>query len=329
MKRAMLKFPVYLVLFSLSVLLLLPISAMAEGDGAWTTPASPGYTFLIEEDLVNNEKHMAMTVLKPGYVGGETYWGQASASKASTYLLKPLNDDFDMIATWQFNSVTQATVTVESCTANCLWQAGEVVTLNKFFGDMKADIWIASRVPETGQTGCWDANGTSIFCTGTGQDGEYQLGVLPAVPPSTNPYTVYGWGGVRFTDNLDGTVTDNLTGLIWLKNANCFSSRTWTNALSDCNSLANETCSLTDGSSAGDWRLPNINELHSLVDPTQSNPALPVDYPFANVLSSSYWSSTTYASNPYYAWFVYMSYGNVNYANMDYSYYVWPVRSGN
>ena len=39
-------------------------------------------------------------------------------------------------------------------------------------------------------------------------------------------------------DNSDGTVTDNLTRLIWLKNANCFGSKTWSEALSDCNSLA-------------------------------------------------------------------------------------------
>ena len=63
-------------------------------------------------------------------------------------------------------------------------------------------------VPKTGQTGCWDAGGTSIPCAGTGQDGEYQAGV------SVDP---------RLTDNGDGTVTDNLTELVWLTNADCFS----------------------------------------------------------------------------------------------------------
>jgi hypothetical protein len=33
--------------------------------------------------------------------------------------------------------------------------------------------------------------------------------------------TGVAWPNPRFTDNSDGTVTDNLTGLIWLKNANC------------------------------------------------------------------------------------------------------------
>ncbi|MEJ2240301.1 MAG: hypothetical protein P8X82_18580, partial [Gemmatimonadales bacterium] len=73
-------------------------------------------------------------------------------------------------------------------------------------------------VPQTGQTRCWDDSGSAISCAGTGQDGEYQTGVT--VDP-------------RFADNGDGTVTDNLTGLIWLQNADCFWIRNWTDALSD------------------------------------------------------------------------------------------------
>ena len=57
-----------------------------------------------------------------------------------------------------------------------------------------------SPVPKTGQT-------TSYA---TGDDGELEKGVA--------------WPNPRFTDNNNGTVTDNLTGLIWLKHANCFGS---------------------------------------------------------------------------------------------------------
>ena len=64
-----------------------------------------------------------------------------------------------------------------------------------------------TRVPQTGQTKCYDNVGQEIDCEDTGQDGDFQAGVEWPVP--------------RFTDNADGTVTDNLTGLIWLKNANC------------------------------------------------------------------------------------------------------------
>jgi uncharacterized protein DUF1566 len=333
MKKMMLKFPVYLVLFSLTVLCLIPNSAMAEGDGGWTTTTSPGYIFQIEEDLFNNQKHLAMTVIKPDLDGTEVYWGPASGSDSSTYLLNPLlHAGSDMIATWQFNSPTQATVTVESCTTNCFWQSGQVVTLNKIFGDQKS-MGSATRVPKTGQTECWDTNGDAINCTGTGQDGEYQLGVLPAVTPSEeNPYTVYGWTGIRFTDNLDGTVTDNLTGLIWLKNANCLEG-SWTEALSACSNLASGTCGLRDGSAAGDWRLPNINELRSLIDPTRSSPALPVGYPFTGLQGNGfYWSSTTLVSDleeQFAAYFIIMNTGEVTRASKGgFQLFIWPVRSG-
>jgi hypothetical protein len=123
-------------------------------------------------------------------------------------------------------------------------------------------------VAQTGQTGCWDFNGTSIECIGTGQDGEYQDG------ESVDP---------RFTDNGDGTVTDNLTGLIWLQDPTCFGLRNWTDALSDANTLANGSCGLTDGSIAGDWRLPNVKEFQSLIDFGQHDPALPPGHPFSGV----------------------------------------------
>jgi hypothetical protein len=170
-----------------------------------------------------------------------------------------------------------------------------------------------SAVPKTGQTACWDESGAPVECAGTGQDGEYQTGV------SVDP---------RFTDNADGTVTDNLTGLIWLKNANCFGYQFWTTALSDANTLAAGSCGLTDGSVAGAWRLPNVKELESLIDLGQINPALPVGHPFSGVQSNNYWSSTTSASSPSIAWHVYLYNGIVSIDNKTGGHPVWPVRGG-
>ena len=98
----------------------------------------------------------------------------------------------------------------------------------------------------------------------------------------------------RLTDNQDGTVTDSITGLVWLKNAGCFSPANWASALAQVNGLANGTCGLSDGSAAGQWRLPNINELESLVDVSASNPAVTPGSPFTNVSTGIYWSSTSY-----------------------------------
>jgi hypothetical protein len=102
------------------------------------------------------------------------------------------------------------------------------------------------------------------------------------------------WPGKRFTDNGDGTVTDHLTGLIWLKNAGCFNPALFAAALAEANQLASGACGLADGSKAGDWRLPNINELESMVDVSQSHPALAAGNPLTNVSNGIYWSSTSY-----------------------------------
>ena len=159
-------------------------------------------------------------------------------------------------------------------------------------------------VPKTGQTSS----------EATGDDGDLQKGVA--------------WPTPRFTDNGDGTVTDNLTGLIWLKNADCFGSRLWATALTDANGLANGACGLSDGSSAGNWRLPNVRELQSLVDYGRYDPALPSGHPFTDVQSGNYWSGSTYANITSYAWHVYPSRGNVVAESKTKTYDVWPVRGG-
>jgi hypothetical protein len=159
----------------------------------------------------------------------------------------------------------------------------------------------------------WKTGQTTSYAAG--DDGDRERGVA--------------WPDPRFTDNGNGTVTDNLTGLIWLKNANCAGYMNWNNALNFCKNLSSGSYGLTDGSVAGDWRLPNRKELLSLIDYSRYNPALPQGHPFTNVQSSWYWSATTYAIGTYYAWVVYMYYGNVYYNDKtDGSNYVWPVRGG-
>jgi hypothetical protein len=169
-------------------------------------------------------------------------------------------------------------------------------------------------VAKTGQTLCYSDNRTEISCAGTGQDGEYQKGVASPSP--------------RFTDNGDGTVTDNLTGLMWAKDVNLFGPRIWSNALTDVNnlSLGSSGC----GSSYTDWRLPNIKELQSLIDFGNYGPALPPGHPFINYLptSTKYWSSTTYdLQRPELAFYVNLYSGGITaYFKLE-DYLAWPVRS--
>jgi hypothetical protein len=81
--------------------------------------------------------------------------------------------------------------------------------------------------------------------------------------------------------------------------------------MTDCNNLADGNCGLTDGSSVGDWRLPNVRELHSLSDFGNYSPALPSGHPFQNVQYRWHWSSTSDAYHPRDAWNVSMFYGGV------------------
>jgi hypothetical protein len=169
-------------------------------------------------------------------------------------------------------------------------------------------------LPRTGQTSCYDTAGAVIVCTGTGQDGNKLKGAAWPVP--------------RLIDNADGTVTDNLTGLIWLKNANCFNTQIWTAALTSANSLASGACGLSDLSTAGQWRLPNIVELESLIDAERSLPSLPTGHPFTSVQNNFYWSSSSYSGGASSAWYVNMSGGGVVTGSKTGVYYVWPVKAG-
>jgi hypothetical protein len=143
-----------------------------------------------------------------------------------------------------------------------------------------------------------------------------------------------GGGGVecstgtdRFTDNNDGTVIDNCTKLIWLKNANCYGRENWNDAKASASSLKNGICKLSDNSDAGDWHLPSLNELQSLIDYSRYNLALPSGHPFSGVQSSDYWSATTYADNTSNAWSVSLNNGIVTISDKAHTDYVWPVRS--
>jgi len=149
----------------------------------------------------------------------------------------------------------------------------------------------------------------------------------------------------RFTKNGDGTVMDNPTGLIWLQDASCAtlprtdgSGRAFgATAVSAANALGDPVCGLSDGSQAGDWRLPSRFELESLQDLEFYKPALSnavgtakwsEDDPFSGVESSCYWSSAILANDSTYVWCVDLYDGIVFYAYEVNYYYVWPVRGG-
>ena len=183
-------------------------------------------------------------------------------------------------------------------------------TLTEVYNQAKT----SSRPAKTGQ----------ITSYATGDDGDLEKGVA--------------WPSPRFTAATD-TVTDNLTGLMWAKNANAVGQKTWANALTYCNGL-------TLGGHE-DWRLPNRFELESLLDLAYFSPVLSNDAgtgqwtsgggsSFTGVQSDQdsdyYWSSTTFAQDTDYAWSVGLFSGNVdwvgNESGKSQTLYVWPVRGG-
>jgi len=138
------------------------------------------------------------------------------------------------------------------------------------------------------------------------------------------------WPSPRFTDHSNGTATDNLTGLMWLKDFTCPTvERTWAEALSDVSQLNSigtmnsEICAQAPGSIIPHtgWRLPNVKELYSLIDFGNDKPTLPTGHPFVNVpdtangYDGTVWSSNTAKENSDLAYEVDFKYGHVGVVN--------------
>ena len=158
----------------------------------------------------------------------------------------------------------------------------------------------------------YDGSNPLVNIAATGQSASYVSGDDGGLRKGV------AWPATRFTDNQDGTVTDHLTGLVWLKNAGCFNPTNWDTALTDANTLGTGECGLTDGSTAGEWRLPNLNELESLIDVSASSPVITPGNPFTNVSTGIYWTSTAFWAGgwgganapPSYAWAIRLSDGS-------------------
>jgi hypothetical protein len=180
---------------------------------------------------------------------------------------------------------------------------------------------MSSALPATGQTKCYDQSGTEIPCdnaTCPGQDGFYRRGCAP----------------VRFVDNVDGTVTDTCTGLMW--------QRDWADVSGDGQSTVEDRLVWCDASAycenlsfAGhdDWRLPNVRELQSIVDYGRVDPA--IDPVFGVLLGTGdpggYWSSTSSLARgpnpgPASAWYVNYFFGVAVFDEKASGYYVRAVR---
>ncbi len=128
----------------------------------------------------------------------------------------------------------------------------------------------AVRLPRTG----WTISNANAG----GDDGDLQMGLA--------------WPEPRFTVHGDGTVTDELTGLMWTERADLEAPLNWQAAL---DAVAAGNADALFG--YDDWRLPNARELRSLVDYSRMQAPLPPGHPFDGV-SFIYWTSTSLAADP-------------------------------
>ena len=175
-------------------------------------------------------------------------------------------------------------------------------------GAHKTDPAPEQRSAKTQPTGDWSVPQTGQKKTyGSRDDGHLELGKKMPVP--------------RFTGNEDGTVSDRLTGLIWTKNADQAKGKIdWDEALA-------RSASCAEGGHK-DWRLPNRNELSSLIDLGQAQPSLTTGHPFENVKLDYYWTSTTTANGEDNAWTIHFFVGFITQDDKGGTHYVWYVRGG-
>ena len=147
---------------------------------------------------------------------------------------------------------------------------------------------------------------------------------IPATTPSS-----------RFTVNTNSTVTDKQTGLMWKQcsegqsGAGCATGNpvayTWQGALQQA-----QTVNIGGFAGYQDWRLPNLKELHSIVERQCHDPAINTAvFPNNSTLTNLYfWSSTSNVNYSRYAWVVSLATGDSRDGRKYLGSHVLLVRSG-
>lgn len=187
-----------------------------------------------------------------------------------------------------------------------------------------------AQILATGQSKCWDSSGNEIPCAGTGQEGDLHQGAVRT-----------------YSDNGDGTITDNATGLMWEakddNNAGGVHDKdntyTWDAAFAFVRGL-----NQVNLAGYNDWRLPNRFELESLLNlGVISRVAPAVDPAFNNagcvsgcvapacscIARNYYWTSNTYTptGSEDFAWYVYFGDASTSVGAKSTKLYVRAVRS--
>jgi hypothetical protein len=211
---------------------------------------------------------------------------------------------------------------VASCEGDLAGTEADLATCD---GDLANCQASNSRIPRTGQTTCTNDAGTVIACAGSGRDGEFQAGDAPS-----------------FTDNGNGTITDNITGLMWEKLSDDGSIHDKDLQFAGLTAAIGKATTLNGASFAGftDWRVPNLRELASLPVYENYNPAVPTIFrspciagctvlTCSCVKSNIYFTSTDYIGYRPACWKINMTDGDIYAGDKVDTHYVRLVRTAN
>ncbi len=277
----------------MKIKLLLLLLCLFAGN-AFATPTTPTSDFIDNRDGTVTHKTTGLTWMRCAL--GQTWTGSACSGTASTYTYDQavaLTGTFAGHSDWRLPNIAELQTIVERENynpANNTAMFPNTPTSNSF--------WSSS--PIVGSTSdVWDVTfyDGSLFFNGRGGSLSVRL-----VRASQSLGIGLSTPDTDFTDNKDGTVTHKRTGLMWQR---CAVGQIWTG--STCSGSADaysydQVIALT-GSFAGhsDWRVPNANELASIVSYDKTNLAINTTmFP----TPGSFWSSSPYVGNTNKAWFV-------------------------
>ena len=210
---------------------------------------------------------------------------------------------------------------------------------------MTRDVTIAVFVLFVALSSATDRTLVAQTLPGTGPTTQVQVAQLAKVeldPPCFDNRS-------RYVDCGNGTVTDSVTGLVWLQDAGCLGAVDWATGSTRAATLADGECGLSDGSRSGQWRLPTVEEWRATIAPatamgcSMEGPGTPPALTntagteclsagptaFLGVASDGYWSMTGNPQHPNNAWVTSLAgtiHGFVFSAVKSHGLNVWPVR---
>ncbi len=187
----------------------------------------------------------------------------------------------------------------------------------KFFSKTAAEYWWTSAKQSDDVSKIWCTNAGGGIGNHPKSETISAGGTKPfhvrAVRDVKTPTTI----AAHFTDNGNGTITDNLTNLLWQKTPNTTAS-TWEDALKYAENLT--------FASTSDWRLPNIKELQSINDESAIKPSINKTF-FPSIGVTKFWSSTSLPNQTTKAWYLSTQYGITTYDEKSVTNYVICVRN--